>query len=480
MTDDPQNYDHQIRLAIGNLLKKADPITKSVISAYDSSKDVSANKSLLGGSRFTIPALEACAKFLNIELTDSNERKLFTNKPSLANRIILEIQSLLPATCGECLEQYSVEHNTANIPSLRCFLCFQGCHDCEQVTALLPDASIPLSSGWVWLCKPCREVNNPVKPKKGRSRAASSKSASNPPSLTATPNTVQRPPVSPSELADKLVQVLAQQSSAAATSQHSVEIPATLPTDSQVVEPSTDSAKVPQTVPAEICELYKDGRCPHGIGGKTLVNNQACNKLHPKVCRKFVRNGSHQKWGCKKGANCNRYHPIHCSTSLANKTCFDANCRRPHLVGTKRKKPEVREPLTSGATDNTANQGGQARTTLDRRPEQRRSDRRQEQQRSQRPRTTSTVVPSNSDQRFLELRNLLTSFQSQIQEEVKELKAQMAQYKAEVPHIPPVMHYYPPQMNQVVQKPIPAPSIPFQQPMTQSAMTMWRFPGYGC
>ena len=166
MVDECHNYDNQARLVIGNLLKKADPVSKSVISAFDSSKDVSANRSILGGARCTATALDACAKFLNIEITDGSGLKLFTNKPSLANRIILEIQSLFPATCGECLEQYSIEHNAATTPSLRCFLCFQGCHNCEQITALLPDAPLPIPSGSVWLCKSCHDVNNPTKPRK--------------------------------------------------------------------------------------------------------------------------------------------------------------------------------------------------------------------------------------------------------------------------------------------------------------------------
>ena len=157
------------------------------------------------------PALDACAKFLNIEITDGSGLKLFTNKPSLANRIILEIQSLFPATCGECLEQYSIEHKAATTLSLRCFLCFQECHDCEQMTALLPDVSLPIPSGSVWLCKSCHDVNNPTKPRKDRSRAPSSKSTSQAGSTSGTLKIPQQVTLSSDELARKLQEALNKQ-----------------------------------------------------------------------------------------------------------------------------------------------------------------------------------------------------------------------------------------------------------------------------
>ena len=98
----------------------------------------------------------------------------------------------------------------------------------------------------------------------------------------------------------------------------------------------------------EICTLFREGKCPHRIGGKKLIDSQVCSKSHPKACRMFVRSGTLKKWGCKKGENCSRYHPPHCSTSLANKTCYDPNCTRPHLFGTKRKNEQntQKEPTT--------------------------------------------------------------------------------------------------------------------------------------
>ena len=84
----------------------------------------------------------------------------------------------------------------------------------------------------------------------------------------------------------------------------------------------------------EICTLFREGKRPHGIGGKKLIDNQVCSESHRKACRMFVKNGTLKKWGCKKGENCSRYHAPYCSSSLANKTCYDPNCTRPLLVGT--------------------------------------------------------------------------------------------------------------------------------------------------
>ena len=187
----------------------------------------------------------------------------------------------------------------------------------------------------------------------------------------------------------------------------------------------------------------------------------------------FVRNGTLKKWGCKKCENCSRYHPPHCSTSLANKTCYDPNCTRPHLVGTKRKneqytqkEPTNQQPPGVGAsTANTTNTPGNA--GCQERPTYRRS----EEQR--RPQTcANSAVNPDENARFLELRSLLTKFQCQMQllEEVKQLRSQItqiSQFKGPVPLIQSAPQYYPSHMIQVVHKPFPAAPIPLpQQPIT--------------
>ena len=76
-------YDEKVRLVIGDLMMRADTLSKTIITAYDPSKDRSINKNVLGGSRFQTAALDACALFLGIQVEDSNGR-IYSNKPSLA------------------------------------------------------------------------------------------------------------------------------------------------------------------------------------------------------------------------------------------------------------------------------------------------------------------------------------------------------------------------------------------------------------
>ena len=95
------SYDEKVKMVIGSLMMRADALSKTVITAYDPSKDSSINKSVLGGSRLQTSALNACALFLGFPIEDANGR-IYSNKPSLAMRIILEIEALFPATCAEC------------------------------------------------------------------------------------------------------------------------------------------------------------------------------------------------------------------------------------------------------------------------------------------------------------------------------------------------------------------------------------------
>ena len=78
------DYDNKLKVVIGNLLSKADPVSKSVLTAFDSSKDVADSVATLSGPRFKADALNTCAKFLNIVLVNLESERLFSSKPSLA------------------------------------------------------------------------------------------------------------------------------------------------------------------------------------------------------------------------------------------------------------------------------------------------------------------------------------------------------------------------------------------------------------
>ena len=54
------SYDEKVNMVIGSLMMRADALSKTVITAYDPSKDRTINKSVLGGSRLQTSALNAC------------------------------------------------------------------------------------------------------------------------------------------------------------------------------------------------------------------------------------------------------------------------------------------------------------------------------------------------------------------------------------------------------------------------------------
>ena len=327
MTRTIPDFDDKINVVIGELLSKADSISKKVIHAFDPSKDVSQNRSLLSSARYSRPDLETCAKFLLIDLLDSKGRILFSNKVSLVNRIILQVMSFYPAICAECDNEYSVKFGSESKPALHYFLCFHGSLDCNELAPKL--GRPPPLSGTIWLCKSCLDDNNPVKPSMSRSKAGSKDPYRNA-SGSGTPDVQSnKPRVSFNyvELRNKLEELQQQQS------------------QQEILEnvPNADAPNINNRLD-EICDLFKVGKCPHGVSGKTAVDGKpSCAKLHPKRCMRFVKHGKNKRYGCKRGSNYTRFHPKHCSSSLADKTCFDVECTLVHQVGTKRRKPPDNE-----------------------------------------------------------------------------------------------------------------------------------------
>ena len=258
------DLDNKIALVIGNLLSKADPTSKSILTAFDTAKDVSVNCRVLSGSRFSKPELTACAQFLKIKTEDHEGDPIFSNKPSLAKRIVLEIQSLCPTMCAACDSEYSVKFDSDSTPARRCFLCFQGCHDCEAFSSLptVDPASIPL--GTVWLCSFCHEANNPTKPPKNKLKSSKN------------PSRVQSGASTPAQNDSKV-------------SFNETELLSKL-TDLQNQTPASSKQSTPNHQLDDICELFKVGKCPHGVSGKTASRGvSTCSKLHPRRCTKFTK-----------------------------------------------------------------------------------------------------------------------------------------------------------------------------------------------
>ena len=71
----------------------------------------------------------------------------------------------------------------------------------------------------------------------------------------------------------------------------------------------------------QVCTHFKTERCRHGFGGdKPHGEAQKCRFDHPKVCRKYLNNGTHSG-GCSKGENCELLYLKICHFSLKDRKC---------------------------------------------------------------------------------------------------------------------------------------------------------------
>ena len=57
-TSNIDDFDGKVRCVVGKILSIADPPSKSVLTAYDSSKDRNSNIKVLGGSKFPTATLD--------------------------------------------------------------------------------------------------------------------------------------------------------------------------------------------------------------------------------------------------------------------------------------------------------------------------------------------------------------------------------------------------------------------------------------
>ena len=297
------------KVALGELLRLADNISRSVISAYDPNVSHKANQALIGGRKFSSDTLEVCAVFLKLK-TRNNKEKIYSNKMTLADRIILKIESYFEAECKECLEKYTnrVNATTDNAPIFSCFLCMQGSHDCDAIkeihTAMSAVPAITdASSGIVWLCKGCFEKNN-LLTSTAKNKSGNDKERTEKPSEEGDEETDEK---------DEEVEV---------------QVKDTNETENSGAGTSHNNNKV--------CKLYMQMKCPHGLTGKREIAGERCKDNHPPRCHRFCRYGAKHKLGCNKSKSCKYYHPTICRHSLKDRRCTNLDCTYTHLKGTQR------------------------------------------------------------------------------------------------------------------------------------------------
>jgi len=313
------------KLAIGELLKDADPDSHRIISAYKYDVTYKKNLSALTVSTFTAAALEKCANYMKI--TTRNPGKVYSNKKKLADRIILKIEATFTETCDECQAEYRNKRDD-EIPPFTCFLCWQGSHNCAAITEKRKELSdnitgdLPL--GLVWTCRGCRMKNDLTPPTKAT-------------------DTIDAKGETPEPVDEEV--------------------------EAEKDEEERDSPRRNQDLQtsrneATICELYKRHKCPHGLTGKREIEGKPCPDNHPKRCFKYCKFGEKHRHGCNKRKNCDYYHPVLCKYSVRNRVCTNLDCTYTHLQGTKRHNPDDVPDSHKRVTNDTKNNIGNAKGIL--------------------------------------------------------------------------------------------------------------------
>lgn len=80
----------------------------------------------------------------------------------------------------------------------------------------------------------------------------------------------------------------------------------------------------------KICFHYRQNRCKYGVGGRN------CPFYHPKLCNRYKAFGLDSVKGCKEGKDCQYLHPAICFASERRRECFNLQCNKLHLKGTRR------------------------------------------------------------------------------------------------------------------------------------------------
>lgn len=435
-----------INVILGSLLGVADPFSKTVISAYKPNVTHNTNVTKISSQKFSMNTLETCADFLNIQVKGDNDIALFSNKPTIADRIILAIEALFPALCDGCDSYYNNEFDKEDddIP-YHCYACFQGSHNCSQIKdKLIETKDYPV--GFVWLCHGCKAKINPMKPPK-RSRSTSINQTPSvpgtPPVSVDTPK-LDRPPFK-NEVLQKRLAGLDQKK------------------DPNPKEGENNEGADKNT--QKVCPRYKARRCPHGRDGQTEIEGKPCPFSHPKICRRYSSYGTHPRYGCRRGKDCFYYHPRLCRNSTQNKHCAVEGCTFTHLKGTMRGL-EIREVPKEPEMLSTQIRGH----TTDRR--------REEGTRPYRPVAASnSPSSSNTDNNnFLQLMGLVNTMQETFRQEIASLKSSLSnislasqsnpadQSKVHSQFLPAQVPMFPSQVGSLMPNWMPAPSQTNFQP----------------
>jgi len=323
---------------LGELQNKArNDLERKCLAGYDYKRSYLNNHDTL--KSLSADILVAGAKLLNMRPLSDDGTKLYQNKSILSDRIILRIEALFDMMCGDCHSTYrnAIDHE----PKLRCRLCLQGCHDCEEsekkVTALLDlQRSGLCPNGGVWLCNACLNKND----HDNLGKLKATKSGGN---KDQEQNTTDD---------KKDLSMIKEEDGTGDETEESGDLDQDTDNTKRGSKISPRRDRSPHHEGAKhdhmksICPLYVRRECPHGLKGNQIINGQKCAKKHPPRCRKYCGFGENSRLGCKKGRTCKYFHPKLCRNSELSHKCMNTDCPFVHLKRTVRPKREHQQEGT--------------------------------------------------------------------------------------------------------------------------------------
>ena len=281
------------------------------------------------------------------------------NKNACINTLICRIQNLFPDECNICKAEYCVKREEISL--LSCEMCGQGSHDkcikehlgLQEGDALDPENAIeklnPTKfSSFHYLCGACKATTIPDK-EAGllKKQSTSGTDTESEPSASQHPSVDNQSETSTYDntgdnTAEEIVTVQPMEEQSQPQQESSED------TQNQPTQSNRDVQRQQETVRNQeqaqsqlhqtnqtttICPFYKKGTCRFGSLGR------GCSQSHPRYCKKLLQHGNKAPNGCTLGrANCDKFHPKMCHTSLTKGVCYDTNCQSRHVNGTQRAK----------------------------------------------------------------------------------------------------------------------------------------------
>ena len=304
---------------------------RKCLSSYNSDRSYEANMEALKANSADV--LVAGAKLLRMTPLSDDGKKLYQNKGVLSDRIILRIEALFDMECGDCKETY---RNPLDVePRIRCRLCLQGCHNCEEterkVKALEElQGSGLLPSGGVWLCNACFTKNDHENLGHLKTKRKENVTAG----------------VTESKSTDLSIIEEEGEQSAPEESDNTKRTSKISPRRgrSESADNNQQNSGLKHDHMKNICPLYLKKECPHGLRGNKEIDGHKCSLNHPPQCRKYCGFGEHPRLGCQKRRECKYYHPKLCRNSELSHKCMNINCTYVHLKRTIRPRRDQLQP----------------------------------------------------------------------------------------------------------------------------------------